>query len=116
MRRESKGAGLCVWRESYREVSLLVSSALEEDLRRLELNRASLEKGSLRYDYYRLIDGFWLFIILLCPLLMFEYLLICLGWIMKATYCLLKHNHTYMFTTVNLSMLCSYCENAHSCI
>ena len=63
-----------------------------------------------------LLFVFWLFITLLCLLLIFEYLLICLGWIMEATYCLLKHNLAYMFTTVNLSMFCSYCENGHSCI
>ena len=43
------------WWESYREGSLLVSSALEEDLRRLELNRASREKGTLRYERNRYI-------------------------------------------------------------
>ena len=67
-------------------------------------------------EAYCLFVFFWLIITLPCLLLIFEYLLICLGWIMKATYCLLKHNLAYMFTTVNLSMFCSYCENGHSCI
>ena len=77
--------------------------------------------GVKRLPQVRLLEAyclffFWLIITLPCLLLIFEYLLICLGWIMKATYCLLKHNLACMFTTVNLSMFCSYCENGHSCI
>ena len=59
-----------------------------------------LEKDFLRYDCYRLIDCFWLFITLLCLLLIFEYSLICLGWIMKATYCLLRYNPAFMFAII----------------
>ena len=69
-----------------------------------------VEKDTLRYDCYRLIDGFWLFITLLCLLLMFEYSLICLEWIMKATCCLLRYNLAFMFGIVNLSMSCLCCE------
>ena len=75
-----------------------------------------LEKDFLRYECYRLIDCIWLFITLLCLLLIFEYSLICLGWIMKATCCLLRYNPALMFAIVNLSMPCLHCENAHSCI
>ena len=53
-------------------------------------------------------------------LLMFEYLLVCLGWIMKATCCLLRYDPKLMFEVVNLNMPCFYCEifhnHANSCI
>ena len=71
------------------------------------------------YECYRLIDCFWLFITLLCLLLIFECCLICLGWIMKATCCLLRYTLELMFDIVNLSMLCLCCETpkdyTHGC-
>lgn len=58
----------------------------------------------------------WLLIIPLRFLLIFEYLLVCLGQIMKATCCLLKYNSE----PVNLTLLCLNCEipknHVNSCI
>ena len=52
----------------------------------------------------------WILITLLHFLLMFEWLLVCLGWIMKATYCLLRYNPELMLDVVNLNMPCFCCE------
>ena len=52
----------------------------------------------------------WILITPLRFLLMFEWLLVCLGWIMKATYCLLRYNPELMLDVVNLNMPCFYCE------
>ena len=53
-------------------------------------------------------------------LLMYKYLLVCLGWIMKATCCLLRYDPKLMFEVVNLNMPCFYYEifhnHANSCI
>ena len=78
-----------------------------------------LEKNFPRYGYCRLID---VLVVTSLPylLLMFEYLLVCLGWIMKATCCLLRYDPKLMFEVVNLNMPCFYCEifhnHANSCI
>ena len=48
----------------------------------------------------------WILITPLCFLLMFECLLVCLGWIMKATCCLLRYNPESMSVFVNLGVPC----------
>ena len=62
----------------------------------------------------------WILITPLCFLLIFECCLVCLGWIMKATCCLLRYNLELMFDIVNLSISCLYCEipknHANICI
>ena len=45
---------------------------------------------------------------------MSEYLSVCLGWIMKATCCLLRCNFELMFDAINFNMPCFYCEILHN--
>ena len=60
-------------------------------------------------------------LLLLCIFLLISgCLLVCLGWIMKATYCLLRYNPELMLDVVNLNMPCFYFEitenHTHGCI
>ena len=77
-----------------------------------------LEKNFLRYGYCRLIDVFSCYLSSIS--LVDVWIFVCLGWIMKATYCLLRYDPKLMFEVVNLNMPCFYCEifhnHANSCI
>ena len=90
-------------RELQREV---FHGFLTEILRRLKLNRTLPEKGTLRYECNRYIVWFPILAIPLHFLLISGYLLVCLGWMMKATCCLLIYNLELMLAVVDLNVPC----------
>ena len=80
-------------------------------LKALRAEQSLTGKGfTLRYECSRYIVLFRIFAISLHFLLISGYLLVCLGWMMKATCCLLIYNLEPMLDVVNLNMPCFYCE------
>ena len=80
-------------------------------LKALRAEQSLTGKGfTLRYECSRYIVLFRIFAIPLHFLLISGYLLVCLGWMMKATCYLLIYNLEPMLDVVNLNMPCFYCE------
>ena len=104
-------------RDVLRGLSFLERQAVAESernpLRKLKLDSLCLKNPGM-------YTAFLSFLIILCffffSLLLFLLALCCLGWIMKATCCLLKCDSEFMFAIAGLGMLCLYYENAHSYI